>query len=50
MKQAGVYVTKGNAAYWNGRDTFGEKVSSGIYYYTLDAGDFRATRKMVIVK
>ena len=49
-KQPGVYVTKDKAAYWNGRGSLGEKVSSGMYYYTLQAGDFNATRKMVIVK
>ncbi|MBM3237259.1 T9SS type A sorting domain-containing protein [Candidatus Poribacteria bacterium] len=49
-KNAGVYVTKDKAAYWDGRDNFGEKVSSGVYFYTLQAGEFRATRKMVIVK
>ena len=33
-KGAGVYVTKDKAAYWDGRDTLGEKVASGVYYYT----------------
>ena len=49
-KQAGIYITKDAAAYFSGRDSFGEKVASGIYFYTLQAGEFRATRKMVIVK
>ena len=49
-KQAGIYATKDKAAYWNGKDSFGEKVASGIYYYTLQAGEFKATRKMVIMK
>ena len=49
-KQAGVYAAKNQAAYWNGRDRLGEKVASGVYYYTLEAGEFRATRKMVIMK
>ncbi|MBM3242887.1 T9SS type A sorting domain-containing protein [Candidatus Poribacteria bacterium] len=49
-KNAGIYLTTDKAAYWDGRDSFGEKVSSGVYYYTLQAGEFRATRKMVIVK
>jgi len=47
---AGVYMTKDRAAYWNGRNRSGQKVASGIYFYTLQAGDFFATRKMVIVK
>ena len=49
-KPAGVYVTKKSAAYWNGRDNFGEKVSSGVYFYTLQAGNFSTVRKMAIVK
>jgi len=49
-KNAGVYITKDRAAYWDGRDSFGEKVASGVYFYTLQAGGFRATRKMLILK
>jgi len=49
-KDAGFYLTKAKAAYWDGRDSLGEKVSSGVYFYTLQAGDFAATRKMVLVK
>ena len=49
-KGAGIYVTKDKAAYWDGMDSLGENVGSGIYFYTLQAGDFRATRKMLIVK
>ncbi len=49
-KQVGVYTTKDRAAYWDGRCRNGEKVASGVYYYTLQAGDFSATRKMVILK
>ena len=49
-RNAGVYVTKDKTIYWDGTDNFGEKVASGVYYYTLKAGKFRATRKMAIVK
>ncbi len=49
-KGAGIYVTKDRAVYWDGCDNLGEKVSSGVYYYTLQAGEFRATRKMLILK
>ena len=38
------------AAYWDGRSEFGEPVASGVYFYTLTAGDFIATRKMLIQK
>ena len=49
-KNAGVYVTKGKAAYWDGKDNVGEKVASGVYFYTLLSEEFTATRKMIIVK
>lgn len=35
-------------AYWNGRNAKGEPVASGVYFYVLTAGDFSATRKMVL--
>ena len=47
---AAVYEGRSDAIYWDGRNNFGEQVSSGIYFYHLNAGDFSATRKMVIVK
>ena len=47
-KQAGLYHSKNRAAYWNGKNAFGEPVASGIYYYTLSTGKFSATRRMVI--
>ena len=47
---AGLYQRKSRAAYWNGRNEFGELVASGLYFYTLTAGDFTVTRKMLIQK
>ena len=47
---AGVYQSKSRAAYWDGRNAVGEPVASGVYFYTLTAGDFTATRKMLIRK
>ena len=47
---AGVYYNRSRAAYWDGRNEFGEPVASGVYFYTITAGDFTATRKMLIRK
>ena len=47
---AGVYQARSRAAYWDGRNTFGELVASGVYFYVLTAGDFSAARKMLIRK
>ena len=47
---AAVYESRSKAIYWDGRTEFGERVASGIYFYTLIAGDYSATRKMVILK
>jgi len=49
-QSTGVYVMKHKAAYWDGRDSFGQKVASGVYFYTLQTGDFKATRKLTILK
>ena len=47
---AGIYESKSRAAYWDGRNSVGERVASGLYFYTLTAGDFAATGKMLIMK
>ena len=47
---AGMYQSRSRAAYWDGRNAFGESVASGVYFYTLTTGDFTATRKMLIRK
>ena len=49
-QRAGIYQSKSRAAYWDGRNAQGESVASGVYFYTLTAGDFTATRKMLIRK
>jgi len=50
VKKAGVYRAKGKAGFWDGKDSFGQTVASGVYFYTLQAGNFTATRRMLVVK
>lgn len=50
FQTAGTYRTPARAAYWDGCNTLGESVASGIYFYTLQAGDVKATRQMAILK
>ena len=35
---------------WNGTDNNGRAVSSGVYYYKMNAGSYQASRKMILVK
>ena len=49
-QQEGYYTTRSRAAYWDGRNDVGERVASGLYFYTFIAGDFTTTRKMLILK
>ena len=49
-RRAGSYASRSRAAHWDGRNAHGEPVASGVYFYTLSAGDFAATRKMLILK
>ncbi len=46
----GMYHNKSRAAYWDGRNEQAEKVASGVYFYTLSAGDFTVTQKLLIRK
>ena len=50
FQTAGTYRTRSRAAYWDGRNSVGERVASGVYFCTLQAGRVRATRRMVILK
>ena len=50
FQPAGFYRSRGRAAYWNGRNNQGERVSSGVYFYQLSMPSFRQMKRMVIMK
>ena len=47
---AGYYTNRSRAAYWDGRNSLGERVASGIYFYQLQANNVSSSRKMLILK
>ena len=47
---ASAYENRSKAIYWDGRNDVGERVASGVYFYTLSAGEYSATRKMLVIK
>ena len=49
-KPAGYYTDRKRSAHWDGRNDIGEKVAAGVYFCTFKAGDYTATRKMMIRK
>ena len=49
-KVAGPHHSHQDAAYWDGRNSWGEYVASGIYFYRIETDNNKETRKMVILK
>lgn len=47
-KALGYRKAGSHTVYWDGRNTAGESVASGVYFYAIQAGTFHATRKMLI--
>ena len=47
---ASAYENRSKAIYWDGRNELGQRAASGVYFYHLSAGDYSATRKMLILK
>jgi flagellar hook assembly protein FlgD len=47
---AGRYEVRENAAYWDGRNSDGEPVASGVYYVELDTGTSRQIRRLTVTK
>ena len=50
LRSAGSYTSRSKSVYWDGRNEFGEWVASGVYYYQIQAGEFSATSKMLLLK
>ena len=49
-RSEGIYVDKTRAIYWDGKNDAREEAASGTYFYSITAGDFSATRKMIVKK
>jgi hypothetical protein len=49
-REEGYYTRRADAAHWDGRNEFGERVASGMYVYEVRAGSYRGLRRMVILK
>ena len=49
-RAAGMYATREDAAYWDGKNELGEAVAAGVYLCELTAGERRAVRRMTIAK
>ena len=45
VRKAGTYFVT-----WDGKDTTGREVASGLYFYQLEIGDYIATRRMILLK
>ncbi|MYF99169.1 T9SS type A sorting domain-containing protein [Candidatus Poribacteria bacterium] len=50
IKPAGFYQGRARAAYWDGLNDVGERVSSGVYFYRLSTPSFYQMKRMIILK
>ncbi|HIC01780.1 TPA: T9SS type A sorting domain-containing protein, partial [Candidatus Poribacteria bacterium] len=46
--EAGRYVSRSRAIYWDGKTDTGERVANGTYFYTLKTEGYTSTQKMII--
>ena len=47
---AGYYTTRSRAAHWDGRNSTGERVATGMYFYQFKTDDMSELKKMIIMK
>ena len=47
---SGYYLSRGEAAHWDGRNELGEQAASGVYICELTTPTFKQTRRLVILK
>ena len=45
VQEAGIYTVT-----WNGKNQLGQPVGSGIYFYRVQAGEFRSVKKMLLLR
>ena len=49
-QMSGYYINRDRAAYWDGRNDYGEAVASGVYICELETSTFKQTKKLAILK
>ena len=50
FQSSGFYQDRSRAAYWDGKNAFGENVASGLYFYRLATPTFEQTRRLIVIK
>jgi hypothetical protein len=49
-RQAGYYLDRDKGVYWDGKNEAGEQIASGVYFYTIQAGEFTAAKKSIVTR
>ena len=50
FRVAGMYTSRQRSIYWDGKTGSGEPAASGLYFYSVEVGEFSQTRRLVISK
>ena len=50
LKSAGLHTSRDTAVHWDGTNNAGETVASGVYFYSINAGDFGSVKKLTVLK